>query len=176
VPSLLLTTIDRRSCEKRTSSLFYSMVGETYVIVGFKGGADTQPGWYLNLHANPVVEMQVARKHFTARARVSTGKKCEQLWEQIAQLYPPFASTRRRTNARSRWSCLRSSHHRRRAHRTSEVNTPTSRIVDEVQRIKATAWWYLLERRRLANSRLQPDRGPRAVLRGCETRRLGRGG
>jgi hypothetical protein len=49
VTSLLLTTIGRHSGKKHTSPLFYSTAGEAYVIAGSKGGADTQPGWYLNL-------------------------------------------------------------------------------------------------------------------------------
>lgn len=57
VTSLLLTTVGRRSGEKRTSPLFYGTAGEAYVVIGSKGGADTQPGWYLNLRANPAVEV-----------------------------------------------------------------------------------------------------------------------
>ena len=86
VPCLLLTTIGRRSGEKRVSPLFYGTAGDAYVIIGSKGGADTQPGWYLNLLANPTAEVQVAREHFTVRARVATGKEREQLWEQMVQL------------------------------------------------------------------------------------------
>ena len=44
VPCLLLTTIGRRSGEKRTSPLFYGTAGEAYVIIGSKGGAATHPG------------------------------------------------------------------------------------------------------------------------------------
>src|SRR5215510_4472188 len=83
VPCLLLTTIGRRSGEKRTSPLFYTTAGDAYVIIGSKGGADTQPDWYLNLRANPQAEVQVAREHFTVRARVATGKEREQLFEQM---------------------------------------------------------------------------------------------
>ena len=51
VPSLLLTTIGRRSGAHRTSPLFYGTTDKGYVVIGSKGGADTQPGWYLNLLA-----------------------------------------------------------------------------------------------------------------------------
>ena len=56
VPSLLLTTVGRRSGESRTSPLFYGSIENAYIVVGSKGGADTHPGWYLNLLANPLVE------------------------------------------------------------------------------------------------------------------------
>jgi deazaflavin-dependent oxidoreductase (nitroreductase family) len=97
VPSLLLTTTGQRSGEKRTSPLFYGTAGTAYVVIGSKGGADTQPGWYLNLRANPVVEVQVAREHFTARARVATSQEREQLWEQMVQLYPPYREYQKKT-------------------------------------------------------------------------------
>jgi proline iminopeptidase len=66
-------------------------------VIGSKGGADTQPGWYLNLRANPVVEVQVARECFTARARVATGKEREQIWEQMVQVFPPYREYQKKT-------------------------------------------------------------------------------
>lgn len=97
VPCLVLTTVGRRSGEKRSSPLIYGAAGAAYVVVGSKGGADTQPGWYLNLLADPAVEVQVASEHFTARARVATGKEREQLWEQMVQLYPPYREYQKKT-------------------------------------------------------------------------------
>jgi deazaflavin-dependent oxidoreductase (nitroreductase family) len=97
VPCLLLTTTGRRSGEKRTSPLFYTTAGDAYVIIGSKGGADTQPGWYLNLLANPVVEVQVGRERFTAHARVATGQEREQLWEQIVQWIPLYSEYQKKT-------------------------------------------------------------------------------
>src|SRR5215475_433522 len=97
VPCLLLTTLGRRSGKKQTSPLFYTTAGEAYVIIGSKGGADTQPGWYLNLRANPVVEVQVGREQFTAHARVATGKEREQLWEQMVQLCPLYRDYQKKT-------------------------------------------------------------------------------
>ena len=86
VPCLLLTTIGRRSGKKLTSPLFYSTAGAAYIVAGSKGGSEEQPGWYLNLRANPVVEVQVGREQFTAYARVATGTEREQLWEQMVQI------------------------------------------------------------------------------------------
>jgi F420H(2)-dependent quinone reductase len=77
--------------------LFYGTAGGAYVVIGSKGGADTHPSWYLNLRANPTVEVQVAREHLTARARVATGKEREQLWEQMVQLYPPYREYQKKT-------------------------------------------------------------------------------
>ena len=97
VPCLLLTTTGRRSGKKLTSPLFYSTAGDAYVVAGSKGGAETQPGWYLNLRANPVVEVQVGREQFTAHARVATGKEREQLWEQMVQISPLYNDYQKKT-------------------------------------------------------------------------------
>jgi deazaflavin-dependent oxidoreductase (nitroreductase family) len=97
VPCLLLTTLGRHSGEKRTAPLFYGTAGEAYVIIGSKGGADTHPDWYLNLRANPTAEVQVGREHFTVRARVATGQEREQLFEQMAQMAPPYRAYQQKT-------------------------------------------------------------------------------
>jgi deazaflavin-dependent oxidoreductase (nitroreductase family) len=66
-------------------------------VIGSKGGADTQPNWYLNLRANPAVEVQVATDHFRARARVATGKEREQIWEQMVQAFPFYGEYQKKT-------------------------------------------------------------------------------
>jgi deazaflavin-dependent oxidoreductase (nitroreductase family) len=97
VPSLLLTTTGRRSGARRTSPLFYGTTDKGYVVIGSKGGADTQPGWYLNLLANPVVELQVGKERFSARGRIATGQERAQLWEQMVQVYAPYRDYQKKT-------------------------------------------------------------------------------
>ena len=57
--TLLLTTTGRKSGEPRTTPLIYAPHGDAYTIVASKGGSDAPPAWYLNLSANPEVEVQV---------------------------------------------------------------------------------------------------------------------
>src|SRR4029450_547905 len=97
VSCLLLTTIGRHSGEKRTSPLFYGTAGDAYVIIGSKGGADMQTGGDLNLLANPTAAGEGAGEHFTVRARVATGKEREQLFEQMAQMAPPYRDYQKKT-------------------------------------------------------------------------------
>jgi deazaflavin-dependent oxidoreductase (nitroreductase family) len=99
VPCLLLTTIGRRSGEKRTSPLFYGTAGDAYVIIGSKGGADTQPGWYQNLLANPTAEVQVGSTSPSARVwqRAKSVSNSGSRWRRWLL---PIASTRRRLSAR----------------------------------------------------------------------------
>ena len=97
LPCLLLTTVGRRSGEKRTSPLVYGTAGDVYIIIGSKGGAETHPRWYLNLRANPAVEVQVGKEQFPARARVASGREREQLWAQMVQAFPFYGEYQQKT-------------------------------------------------------------------------------
>jgi len=44
----------------------------------------------LNLLAEPKCHIQVARDHFDAVARTATGAEREELWPQLAEVYPPY--------------------------------------------------------------------------------------
>src|SRR3954462_13895041 len=73
---LLLTTTGRKSGEQRTTPLIYGRSGDDYLVVASKGGADEPPAWYVNLEADPEVEVQVKGDRFKARARTaSAGEK-----------------------------------------------------------------------------------------------------
>ena len=77
VPSLLLTTKGRKSGEKFVFPLFYGKAGDSYFVVASKGGAPQHPGWYRNILADPVVEVQVGTKKIQARARTATGAETD---------------------------------------------------------------------------------------------------
>lgn len=98
VPCLILTTIGRRSGEKRSSPLIYGTDGDAYVIIGSKGGAEKHTGWYYNLLANPDVELEVANERFAARARVATGAERERLWAKMLDVYPPYRDYQAKTS------------------------------------------------------------------------------
>jgi deazaflavin-dependent oxidoreductase (nitroreductase family) len=55
--ALILTTTGRRSGEQRQSPLIYGRHGDDFLVVASKGGAPENPAWYLNLDANPEVEV-----------------------------------------------------------------------------------------------------------------------
>src|SRR3954468_2140137 len=70
--TLLLTTKGRKSGELRELPLIYAPWDDAYLIVASKGGADAPPAWYLNLEADPDVEVPVKADRFKAKARVDT--------------------------------------------------------------------------------------------------------
>jgi F420H(2)-dependent quinone reductase len=85
VPTLLLSTIGRRSGAKRTNALVYARDGEDYLIVPSNAGDDRPPAWLHNLRANPEVEIQIAREHRRGAARIveSSDPHHERLWQIV---------------------------------------------------------------------------------------------
>ncbi len=97
VPSMLLTTKGRKSGEKFVFPLFYGKAGDSYFVVASKGGAPQHPGWYRNILADPVVEVQVGTKKMLARARTATGAERTRLWDEALKFWPPYADYQRKT-------------------------------------------------------------------------------
>lgn len=91
-PTLLLTVTGRKTGRKFTTPLICGEDNGRHVIIGSKGGAPTHPVWYLNLMANPEVEVQVAADRFTARARTVTGEERARLFAMMTEVYPPYPS------------------------------------------------------------------------------------
>ena len=98
VPSLLLTTTGRKSGEKYIFPLFYGEDGGRYFVVASKGGAPRHPVWYLNLQANPEVEVQVGTRKLKARARTAAGEERARLWQKALQFWPPYADYQKKTD------------------------------------------------------------------------------
>jgi deazaflavin-dependent oxidoreductase (nitroreductase family) len=97
---LLLRTQGRKSGEQRTAALLYLEDSDNYVVVGSKGGSDTPPAWFLNLEADPGVEVQVGTRRFAAQARQATPAEHRRLWPRVTRLWPDYrryqSQTRRR--------------------------------------------------------------------------------
>jgi deazaflavin-dependent oxidoreductase (nitroreductase family) len=88
--TLLLTTKGRRSAEPRVAPLIYGTHGDDYLIVASKGGADAPPAWYVNLQADPDVEVQVKGDKFRAKARTATDDEKPELWRTMVGEWPAY--------------------------------------------------------------------------------------
>jgi len=88
LPTLLLTSIGRKSGEQRTVPLVFLRNGEDMVIVGSLAGYDQHPAWSRNLSANPQCWVQLDRRKMTAVARQATEKERQELWPKLIALLP----------------------------------------------------------------------------------------
>jgi deazaflavin-dependent oxidoreductase (nitroreductase family) len=98
VPTLLLTTVGRRSGERRRTALIYGRDGDDYVVVASYGGAPKHPAWYLNLVDRPEVEVQVGDEVFPATARVADPQARARLWPELARIWPAYDEYQGRTD------------------------------------------------------------------------------
>jgi deazaflavin-dependent oxidoreductase (nitroreductase family) len=100
VPTLLLTTRGRKTGKLRRTALIYGRMGAGYVVVASKGGAPRHPLWYLNLKANPEVQIQVGPEVLSAVARDAGDDERPFLWEQMVGLWPAYDDYQERTSRR----------------------------------------------------------------------------
>jgi len=90
VSTLLLTTRGRKSGVLRRSALIYGTDGERYFVVGSNGGSAGHPAWYLNLTADPAVEVQVGPDVFAATARPANAAERAELWPRMITIWPDY--------------------------------------------------------------------------------------
>jgi F420H(2)-dependent quinone reductase len=97
---LLLTTTGRKSGRPRTQPLLYTPAGDGYAVIASKGGAARHPLWYLNLRANPEVEVTVGRETRKLRARDAEGEERERLWRAMTRVYSGYDGYAQKTSRR----------------------------------------------------------------------------
>lgn len=101
LPTLLLTTTGRKSGEPRALPLIYGESGDSFVVIASKGGMPSHPIWYLNLLATPDCELMVGARKVSARARVAEGDERARIWQEMAELYPPYDEYQERAGERT---------------------------------------------------------------------------
>ena len=98
---LILTTTGAKTGALRENPLAFSRDNGHYVVIASKGGGPTNPAWYHNLVANPVVTVEALGETFKARARVIDGEDdYERLYREHARKMPGFNEYRQRTSRR----------------------------------------------------------------------------
>jgi deazaflavin-dependent oxidoreductase (nitroreductase family) len=95
---LILTTTGRRSGEERPTPLIYQRHGDDYLVVASKGGSPEPPAWYLNLQANPEVQVQVKGDRFAARARTAQPDEKPELWQAMTAVWPAYDEYQTKTD------------------------------------------------------------------------------
>jgi deazaflavin-dependent oxidoreductase (nitroreductase family) len=96
--ALILTTTGRKSGKERLTPLIYGRHGNDYLLVASKGGTPENPDWYINLDANPDVEIQVKGDKMRARARTATPSEKAELWPIMTKEWPPYDEYQTKTD------------------------------------------------------------------------------
>lgn len=94
---LLLHTTGAKSGEERINPVAYTTDGDRLVIIASKGGAPTNPDWYYNILANPLVTVEVGTEKFQARAAVTAEPERTRLYNKMVEMMPGFAEYRLKT-------------------------------------------------------------------------------
>ncbi len=97
MPLLLLHTVGAKSQQPRINPVAYTRDGDRFVIIASKGGAPTNPDWYYNVVAQPLVTVEVGTEKFQAQATIPDEPERTRLYEQMAAQRPNFAEYQRKT-------------------------------------------------------------------------------
>ncbi|MDD5371463.1 MAG: nitroreductase family deazaflavin-dependent oxidoreductase [Anaerolineaceae bacterium] len=94
---LLLHIVGAKSGQERTNPVAYVTDGDRFVIIASKGGAPTNPHWYYNILAHPLVTVEVGTEQFQAQATVATEPERTRLYNKMVAMMPVFAEYQRKT-------------------------------------------------------------------------------
>jgi deazaflavin-dependent oxidoreductase (nitroreductase family) len=94
---LLLHTVGAKSGKQRINPVAYITDGDQLVIVASKGGAPSNPDWYYNLLANPLVTVEVGTEQFQVRAAATAEPERTRLYQKMVEMMPGFADYERKT-------------------------------------------------------------------------------
>ena len=99
MPAVILHHTGRKTGQQRTTMLTTPIVdGDTLVIVASWGGDDRHPVWYLNIQANPDVEVTKDGKTTPMRARVANAEERAELWPRVVASYKGYGGYQEKTS------------------------------------------------------------------------------
>ena len=94
---LLLHTIGAKSGQPRINPVACIRDSDRLVIIASKGGAPTNPDWYYNILANPLVSVETGTEQFQARASIAVEPERTRLYNHMVEMMPGFAEYQRKT-------------------------------------------------------------------------------
>ena len=94
---LLLHTKGAKSGQERINPVACVRDGERLVVIASKGGAPTNPDWFYNIRANPLVSVEIGTEKFQAQADVAEEPERSRLYEKMVDMMPGFDDYRRKT-------------------------------------------------------------------------------
>lgn len=98
ISHLLLRTTGRKTGKLRTIPIACMEHEGNLLVVASNNGQDHHPAWYLNLVANPGVEVQFHGKRKKTTARTATPEERATLWPLLTTYNRMFARYEKRTS------------------------------------------------------------------------------
>jgi len=95
---LILFTTGRKSGDERAHALIFREHDGAYLVVASKGGAAAPPAWFVNLSADPNVEVQIKGERFKATARVATPAEKPVMWAKMVEAWPDYDTYQTKTD------------------------------------------------------------------------------
>ena len=96
-PIVVITSVGRRSGALRKNPLMRVERDGKYLAVASIGGGPTNPEWYHNFLANPVVELQDGPEPKLYRSRLLDGEERAEWWAYAVQTWPTYGVYQTRT-------------------------------------------------------------------------------
>ena len=96
-PVIILTTRGRHSGKIRKSPLMRVEHDGKYAVVASMGAAPKHPVWYLNMVANPDVDLQDGATVYEMRAREVHGDEKATWWARAIETWPAYDEYQART-------------------------------------------------------------------------------
>jgi deazaflavin-dependent oxidoreductase (nitroreductase family) len=100
VPSLMITTIGRKSGQRRANPLVYAPDGDAFVVIGSNWGQKRHPAWSSNLLANPLATVTLDGADIPVRARLVHGEERQRLHGRLCEIWPGYAEYERTAGGR----------------------------------------------------------------------------
>jgi deazaflavin-dependent oxidoreductase (nitroreductase family) len=89
-PSLIITTIGRKSGLPRSQPLTYARDGDGYAVIGSNWGQAAHPAWSANLLAKPHAVVRLKGRTFPVDAVLTSGAERERLLGLLLQTWPAY--------------------------------------------------------------------------------------
>ena len=99
LPVIIVTNRGRKTGAIRKTPLMRVKDGNSYILVGSRGGAPKHPLWYHNLKAEPNVEIRDEAKVYLMRVReVVDSVERQRLWGIAVAAFPPYQEYQDKTD------------------------------------------------------------------------------
>jgi deazaflavin-dependent oxidoreductase (nitroreductase family) len=100
IPLVLLTTIGAKTGLERTAPLgAIKKGGDTWIVIGSKGGSIRHPAWFINLARNPDrVWLEVGNRKLHVRPELLKGDEYEATYTELVAVSPGYGGYRKVTD------------------------------------------------------------------------------